>query len=50
MPRGNYIYERDPVYSFFQACCFASIPINRTLSTSGLKGDLPLGFLKGIEK
>lgn len=48
MLRVNYIYEKDPVSSFFQACCFVSISINRKISTSGLGGDL--GFLEGTMK
>jgi hypothetical protein len=50
MLRGSYIYEKVPVTGFFQAYCFASISINRPLSTSGLRGDLPLDFLKGTKK
>jgi hypothetical protein len=47
---GNYIYEKVPVTSFFQAYFFVSVSINRTLFTSGLRGDWPLGFLKGTKK
>jgi hypothetical protein len=50
MLTGSYIYEKVPVTSFFQAYFFASISINRTLFTSGLRGDLRLGFLEGTKK